>query len=164
MNRQLPLLLGLTPTDERAIESVLYDSGLVEVTGSAGSAHELAALAVRSAAEVALVSLDLQQLDARSCARLRAGGLRLVGLALEPATGARLRELGVDAIVDATVSGLAFVAALESASDPDATEQAPTRSEQPDDARDDREGSVVAVIGGGGAAGASECASSLAAL
>ncbi len=161
---RLPILLALTPDAERAVEHLVFGrEAVLEARASAADADELEREVALCEAATVLVSPDLSGLTAGHCARVRARGVRVAGLARDSRERQQLLALGVDEIVESTDSEHAFVTALrgpfdESASDvpePEVPEQF---------AQDDRSGGVVAVIGGKGAPGASECAASLAAL
>ncbi len=162
--QRLPILLALTPDAERAVEHLVFGrEAVLEARASAADADELEREVALCEAATVLVSPDLSGLTAGHCARVRARGVRVAGLARDSGERQQLLALGVDEIVEPTDSEHAFVTALrgpfdESASDvpePEVPEQF---------AQDDRSGGVVAVIGGKGAPGASECAASLAAL
>jgi Flp pilus assembly CpaE family ATPase len=95
------------------------------------------------------------------CARLRAQGVRLIGVAVDERERQALRELGLDAITDAADpdSLLAEINGHE----PRPTSATSFKSQTQAKARRGG-GSIVAVVGSKGAPGASECAASLAAL
>jgi Flp pilus assembly CpaE family ATPase len=153
------ILLGLTPLAERAVEPLLFgDGAAVELAGSAAEADELERLADGSAAVAALVSPQLSGITAGHCARVRAAGLRLIGLALDDHERDALDALGVEVVIgdDATAEELAE-AAREQRPAP-----APRTRPQPRATGDRR--ALVAVIGSKGAPGASEVAASLASL
>jgi Flp pilus assembly CpaE family ATPase len=161
---RLPLVLALTPLAERAVEEVLFGrDSLVEVVASVADAGELEREAGTSGAQSALVSPDLSGLTAAFCARVRACGIRVVGLAGDTRQRRQLQALGVDEIVEPTDSDEAFLSALRGPA-----ELVPWTDEEYGDAQDSvspaNAGSVLTVIGSKGAPGASECASSLAAL
>jgi len=161
---RLPILLALTPDAERAVEHLVFGrEAVLEARASAADADELEREVALCEAATVLVSPDLSGLTAGHCARVRARGVRVAGLAKDSRERQQLLALGVDEIVEPTDSEHAFVTALrgpfdESASDVPEPEVPEQFSE------DDRSGGVVAVIGGKGAPGASECAASLAAL
>ena len=161
---RLPILLALTPDAERAVEHLVFGrEAVLEARASAADADELEREVALCEAATVLVSPDLSGLTAGHCARVRARGVRVAGLARDSRERQQLLVLGVDEIVEPTDSEHAFVTALrgpfdESASDVPEPEVPEQFSE------DDRSGGVVAVIGGKGAPGASECAASLAAL
>jgi hypothetical protein len=161
---RLPILLALTPDAERAVEHLVFGrEAVLEARASAADADELEREVALCEAATVLVSPDLSGLTAGHCARARARGVRVAGLAKDSRERQQLLALGVDEIVEPSDSEHAFVTALrgpfhESASDVPEPEVPEQFSE------DDRSGGVVAVIGGKGAPGASECAASLAAL
>src|ERR1700754_2591273 len=98
MSNQRPgALLALTPIAERAIEALLFDDATpVALVSSVAEADELEREAAESSATVALVSPQLSGLTAGHCARSRAAGLRLVGLALDERDREALTGLGID--------------------------------------------------------------------
>lgn len=160
MNAPIRVLLGLVPTDEQAIDQLLYGNEQLLVTGAGANASELLALAHARGAELALVSPDLPGLDAGSVAGLRAGGVHTIGLALDETAASVLAGLDVDAVARPPFSVQQL---LEQARDT----AMPTHSAL--DPRIEGEAStgrsnVLAVVGGKGAPGASELALSLAAL
>jgi Flp pilus assembly CpaE family ATPase len=109
-----------------------------------------------------LLSPELSGLTAAHCARVRASGVRLVGLALDEHEREALAALSVDEMIDSTVSQDALLTAIRGTvreARPAAVTPAPVGPERRDDA-----GSILAVVGAKGAPGASECAASLAAL
>lgn len=162
MNVELRVLLGLVPPDEHAIEQLLYGSEQLLVSGAGSNASELLALAHARAAEVALVSPDLPGLDAGSVARLRATGVRTIGLALDEAAANVLASLDVDAVVRPPSSLQQMrEGARDDATPPQSASAAGERVESGGGAG---RSNVLAVIGGKGAPGASELALSLAAL
>jgi len=156
-------LLALTPIAERAIESLLFDDQTpVVLVSSVAEADELEREAAESSATTALVSPQLSGLTAGHCARSRAAGLRLVGLALDERDREALHALGIDHILMSDVSSEELADALQD-NRPAAPGPRPTgvAAQVADHHRSD---AVLAVIGSKGAPGASECAASLAAL
>lgn len=161
---RLPVILALTPVAERAIEHVIFGrDAVLEPRGSVAEADELEREVIVAEAATVLLSPDLAGLTAAHCARVRACGVRIAGLARDSRERQHLLALGVDEVVEPGASEEAFLAALggpaaegaEAASVPMAsTLQAENRGG----------GSVLAVIGSKGTPGASECAASLAAL
>jgi Flp pilus assembly CpaE family ATPase len=161
------VLLALTPAAEKAIEHLLFDgrASLTLVASALGGA-ELERLADEHEPDVGLLSADLPGLSAARCARLRARGVRLVGLAPDEAAGSALDSFGVDAIVGADIDRerlLAVLSGSESGVLPAPTERTPPADGFGRTHGGDR-GSILAVLGSRGAPGASECAASLAAL
>jgi hypothetical protein len=161
---RLPILLALTPDAERAVEHLVFGrEAVLEARASAADADELEREVALCEAATVLVSPDLSGLTAGHCARVRARGVRVAGLARDSRERQQLLALGVDEIVEPTDSEHAFVAALRGPFDEPASDV--PEPEVPEQfSEDDRSGDVVAVIGGKGAPGASECAASLAAL
>jgi Flp pilus assembly CpaE family ATPase len=152
-------VLALTPVAERAIEPLLFGpQAVVEPRASVGEADELEHQ-VGPHIEALLLSPDLSGLTAAHCARARARGAQIVGIALDDHDRQALAALAVDEAVDATADADALRRALRSTPMIVTREPAPA---SPDP--EQRDGSVVAVIGSKGAPGASECAASLAAL
>jgi Flp pilus assembly CpaE family ATPase len=164
---RVPVVLALTPVAERGIEHLLFGrDAAVEPRASAGEADELEHAVPLAAATAVLVSPDLSGLTAAHCARVRACGLNVVGLARDSRERQELIALGVDDVVEPGDSEEAFLAALRGRGGEDAA--ASPRSEPADVGAalpaDDLSGNLLAVIGSKGAPGASECAASLAAL
>jgi hypothetical protein len=172
------VIVALTPIAEDAIEDALFAaSSPLKICASLAEADELEAHALDSGAVAVLLSPDLPGLSAGHCARLRALGLRLIGVALDQSAERELNRLGVDAIVAPGASHQVLSAALDDHQAAGADigsgaglERSPReaagwrspervgRWEAPEAGR----GSVLAVVGGKGAPGASECAASLA--
>jgi Flp pilus assembly CpaE family ATPase len=171
---RLPVVLALTPVAERTIEHLLFGRGAVlEPRASAAEADELEQEVLLADTGAVLLSPDLSGLTAGHCARVRAGGARLAGLARDAQERQELLALGVDEVVEPTDSEYAFLAALQGLADE--KPEAPAPSEPVVEARTQRpnadaekgdagKGSVLAVIGSKGAPGSSDCAASLAAL
>jgi Flp pilus assembly CpaE family ATPase len=166
---RLPVVLALTPVAERAVEHLLFGRGAVlEPRASASEADELEQEVLLAEAVAVLLSPDLSGLTAAHCARVRACGARITGLARDAQERQELLALGVDEVVEPTDSEQAFLAALQGQADEEAETPAPpepvveARPWRP--SADAGTGSVLAVIGSKGAPGASECAASLAAL
>jgi len=154
------VVLALTPIAERAIEPLLVGpEAAVQPLASVGEADELEH-AVGPTADAVLVSPDLSGLTSGHCARVRARGARLVGIALDDEDRRALAALAVDGTVDANTGADALREAIRPGTPERLPEPAPTLA--PD--ADSETGSVIAVLGGKGAPGASECAASLAAL
>jgi len=153
------VVLALTPVAERAIEPLLFGpEPLVEPRASVGEADELEH-EIGPDTEALLLSPDLSGLTPAHCARARARGARIVGIALDDHDRHALASLAVDETVDASADAETLRRALHG-KPPIVTAEpivlAP--SEEP------RAGSLIAVIGSKGAPGASECAASLAAV
>ena len=166
---RLPVVLALTPVAERAVEHLLFGRGAVlEPRASAAEADELEQEVLLAEAVCVLLSPDLSGLTAAHCARVRACGARITGLARDAQERQELLALGVDDVVEPTDSEQAILAALQGPAGEEAEANAPpepvveARPRPP--SADAGKGSVLAVIGGKGAPGASECAASLAAL
>jgi Flp pilus assembly CpaE family ATPase len=163
---RVPVILALTPVAERGVEHLLFGrDAVVEPRASAAEADELEHAVPLTAAAAVLASPDLSGLTAAHCARLRACGLNVVGLARDARERQELLALGVDEVVEPGDSEEAFLAALRGRA---CEEAAPARSEPADLPAalpaDEVTGNLLAVIGSKGAPGASECAASLAAL
>lgn len=158
-----PVLLALTPIAEHAIEHLLFgERAPLAPAGSASEAHEIERLARERHARTILISPGLSGLTSGHCQRLRAGGLRLVGLALDEHEQHQLQALAVDAIVTHDVSPQAL---LDQIHEREVTsEPAPPVTEREIASNGRGGGVVLAVVGSKGAPGASECAGSLAAL
>ena len=166
---RLPVVLALTPVAERAVEHLLFGRGAVlEPRASASEADELEQEVLLAEAAGVLLSPDLSGLTAAHCARVRAGGVRIAGLARDSRERQELLALGVDEVVEPTDSEQAFLAAFKGPASEDVEAPAPSEPIVEAPARhtsaDAGKGSVLAVIGSKGAPGSSECAASLAAL
>ena len=162
---RLRVLIALTPVAERAVEHLVFGrEAVLEAVASASDADELEHEVEASIAESVLVSPDLSGLTAAHCARVRAHGVRVAGLARDAHERRQLHALGVDVILEPTDSAAAFLSALRGPAEPAEVEwQEPERPLEA--SADDRDsGAVLAVIGTKGAPGASECAASLAGL
>jgi Flp pilus assembly CpaE family ATPase len=154
-------LLALTPIAERAIEPLLFgDDAPAILVSSVAEADELEREARESRAAAALISPQLSGLTGGHCARVRAAGLRLVGLALDERDREALNVLGIDQVVDADVPTGALAAALED----DRSASVQHQARRPGAPEPERMDAVLAVVGSKGAPGSSECAASLAAL
>ncbi|HET8895306.1 MAG TPA: hypothetical protein VFM96_14535 [Gaiellaceae bacterium] len=157
------VLLGLAPPDEQAIEELLYGSEQLKIIAGGASASELIGVAAAHAADAILLSHDLPALDAGTISRLRAKGLRTVGVAASDAAAAALGELDVDVVLR---HPFALDDLLDELREPiEEQAQISRNSSAGAQARErGRNGNVLAVIGSKGAPGASELALSLAAL
>ena len=152
------VVLALAPVAERAIEPLLFGAqAVVEPLASVGEADELDH-ELGPNTEAVLLSPDLSGLTPAHCVRARARGARLVGIALDEHDRQALSALAVDETVDAEAGADALRRALHEAP------TAPTAPPPAAPSSGPRAGSLIAVIGGKGAPGASECAASLAAL
>jgi hypothetical protein len=164
---RVPVVLGLTPAAEHSVEHVLFGrNAALEPMAGAADADDLERAVSEAASAAVLLSSDLTGLTSGHCARIRAAGVRLVGLAMDSWERQRLLTFGVDDVLGPEDPEEAFFAALGG---PDAEPLEATMRGDSEDlltARFDEEerGSVLAVIGSKGAPGASECAASLAAL
>lgn len=158
------VLLGLAPPDEQAIEEILYGSERLSVLAGGASASELIGLAAVHAVDAVLLSHDLPGLDASCVSRLRAKGLRTVGVAVSDAGAAVLGEYDVDAVARPPLSLADLHEHLRERVD----EQTHTRTDGSSSSRaresGRRRGNVLAVVGSKGAPGASELAASFAAV
>ena len=157
------VLLGLAPPDEQAIEELLYGSEQLTTIAAGASASELLGLASAHAADAVLLSHDLPTLDAGTVARLRAKGLRSVGVAAGDAAAAALGELDVDVVLRLP---FALADLLDELREPvEERAQMSRNGSAVAHARErGRSGNVLAVIGSKGAPGASELALSVAGL
>lgn len=162
MSDRLKIILALTPIAERQIEPLLFgEEALLEPLASAGEADELERLSHDQDACAVLLSPGLSGITAGHVQRVRAGGLRVVGVALDEREQQALAALAVDHIVEADSAPQALLAQIhaEPARPPVVT--LPARRER---AGEDGQGTVLAVVGSKGAPGASECAAGLAAI
>ena len=111
--QRLPILLALTPDAERAVEHLVFGrEAVLEARASAAEADELEREVALCEGATVLVSPDLSGLTAGHCARVRARGVRVAGLAKDSRERQQLLALGVDEIVEPTDSEHAFVMAL----------------------------------------------------
>ena len=103
--QRLPILLALTPDAERAVEHLVFGrEAVLEARASAAEADELEREVALCEAATVLVSPDLSGLTAGHCARVRARGVRVAGLARDSRERQQLLALGVDEIVAPTDS------------------------------------------------------------
>jgi hypothetical protein len=164
---RLPVVLALTPVAERAVEHFLFGrDAVLEPRGSAAEADELEREVLAAEAPTVLISPDLSGLTAAHCARVRAGGVRVAGLARDSRERQQLLALGVDEVVEPDASDERFLAAVRGPADEEAESPAvvePAELRRTFAAEEGR-GSVVAVTGSKGTPGASEFAASLAAM
>jgi Flp pilus assembly CpaE family ATPase len=163
----MPVVLALTPDAERAVEHVVFGrDAVLEPRGSVAEADQLEREVMVAEAATVLLSPDLSGLTAAHCARVRARGVRVAGLARDSRERQQLLALGVDEVVEPGDSEEAFLAALGGAVAEEADRRTfPVGSALPAAPSEDYgRGTVLAVIGSKGAPGASECAASLAAL
>lgn len=163
---RLPVALGLTPLAERSVEHALFGrDAVLEPRSSAADADDLERAVPGADIQAVLLSSDLAGLTSGHCARIRARGVRVVGLAQDSWERQRLLTFGVDDVVASSDPEEALVAALRGPVAIESSASEPTDSERPATAfREDGTDSVLAVIGSKGAPGASECAASLGAL
>ena len=162
------VVLALSPLTEREVEPLLFDPSNppLDLLASVVEADELArAVQEQQRVDAVLLSPELSGLTPAHCERVRATGIRLVGLALDQRERELLDTLEVDTSLDSTVSREELLSAIRG--DTTAGESRPVAAPPVTPAaerREDRRGSVLAVIGAKGAPGSSECAASLAAL
>jgi Flp pilus assembly CpaE family ATPase len=163
-----PVLLALSPVVEQSVAPLLFgEQAAVRV---AASLVELAALERTlqdsgADAVALLVSADLSGFTPGPLSRARSYGLRVVGIARDEDDAALLRELPLDAVLTAPIDGPRLQAAVHAsagstnngAAIATAAPTSLTRGSK-------RRGTVLAVVGSRGSPGASELASSLAAL
>lgn len=163
--RRPRVILALPPAIEQPLEPLLFGpEAPLRLVASIAEADELERQ-LDAGHQAVLVSPRLPGLSAGHCLRARAAGLRLVGVALDDQDAEELHALGVDATLDTETTAAQLLAAI--VGDPVAPSEAgpPLEGERSGTAdRDERAGTIVAVVGGGAGAGASELAGSLAAL
>jgi hypothetical protein len=156
------VILALTPPTERAIEELLFgQEAPLAPAASVAEADELERM-LDAGHTAVLLSPELAGLTPGHCARARAAGLRLVGIALDERDQQLLSMLGADAVVPAGCTAADLHAAIVGVS-VDRPSPAQVSEATRQEARGDG-GALVAVVGSKGAPGASECAVSLAAL
>jgi Flp pilus assembly CpaE family ATPase len=154
------VILALTPLAERAIEPLLFGGrATLAVAEHVSEADELARLAHQTPTRTVLLSPGLSGITTSCCERLRAAGLRLVGLALDEHDEHALKELSVETIVSHEAEPEELLGKLRD--QPDTPARVPIARPQE---RGVESGVVVAVVGCKGAPGSSECAASLATL
>ncbi len=85
MTARPSVILALTPLAEREVESLLFDASDAPLTlvSSVAEADDLQRAVEQEAPDAVLLSPELSGLTAGHCARVRASGARLVGLALD---------------------------------------------------------------------------------
>ncbi len=166
--KRLPIVLAVTPIAECAVEHLVFGrAAAVEPRASVADADELEREVEVVEGVTVLLSPDLSGLTSAHCARVRAGGARIAGLAVDSQQRQQLLALGVDDVVDPDASVEAFLAALRGQGDKDEEWTAAAAAEPLNRVVAPGGGgnsSVLAVIGCKGAPGSSECAASLAAL
>jgi MinD-like ATPase involved in chromosome partitioning or flagellar assembly len=164
MSTQLSVILALTPIAEREFEPLLFDSigSPLTILSSTVEGDELQRAVELEKPDAVLLSPDLSGLSTSTCERVRAKGVQLVGLALDERQQESLRALGVETTIGVSASRDDLLSAIRAESNAIAAEPAPTPAEHP--TRREGSGSILAVVGGKGAPGASEFAASLAAL
>lgn len=162
------MLLALSPAAEHAVERLLFaEPAPLGLVASALGAAELERLAVEHEPDAILLSPDLPGLSAACCARLRSDGCFLVGLSLDESSASALAAFGVDTVLGPEIDRERLRTAITGGiSGPPPGDATDVRSESGPIARryGAAEGTTLAVVGGRGAPGASECAASLAAL
>ena len=110
---RMPVVLALTPDAERAVEHVVFGrDAVLEPRGSVAEADQLEREVMVAEAATVLLSPDLSGLTAAHCARVRARGVRVAGLARDSRERQQLLALGVDEVVEPGDSEEAFLAAL----------------------------------------------------
>lgn len=169
------VVLALTPIAERQVEPLIFDADPpLDLLASVMVADELAREASERRPDAVLVSPELSGLTQAHCERVRSAGVRLIGLALDQHDRDALGALGVDAIIEHTVSRDELLAAIgPRPSEPAAGLRAGTTSTAPPSPpapapvqreHSEQRGSLVAVLAVRGTPGASELAASLSAL
>lgn len=167
MSERPRVLLALSPSAEQAVERMLFaEQAPLSLVASALEAAELERLAAEHEPDAVFLSPDLPGLSAACCTRLRSEGRLLVGLALDDPAASALAAFGVDTIVGPEIDRERLRTAITGGFSGGAPPGTEVRSESDPLARrsGDPEGTILAVVGGKGAPGASECAASLAAL
>jgi hypothetical protein len=166
MSDRPTVLLALSPLVEQDIAPLLFgDQPAVTV---AASLVELAALERTLAAtdtrpEALLVSADLPDLTPGLLSHARTHGLRLIGIATDDHDATLLRDLPLDTTLTTPLDPHALHTAIRPATLITNSDRAP-EGRLPRKRTRERDGAVLAVLGGRGAPGASELACSLAAL
>lgn len=158
---------ALSPLCEREIEGLLFDKDApFELASRVLEADELLrAVHEEQGVEAVLLSPELSGLTAAHCARVRATGARLVGVALDQHERELLDTLEVDTSIDSTVGREELLNAIsgQTTTTTEGSRPAPAPAPVGPEHRK-KQGTIVAVIGAKGAPGSSECAVSLAGL
>jgi MinD-like ATPase involved in chromosome partitioning or flagellar assembly len=162
------LLLALTPLAERTVEDILFDRDEAAiVVGSASDAGELLSLVERCEADAILLSAELSGISEAHCLRLRASGLRVLGLALDDRGAETLLGLGVDDVVRPPLAADDLARVLGGAAGEPSIGDSARRAvavEASHESVSRGRGNMIAVVGSLGSPGSSECAASLAAV
>jgi hypothetical protein len=164
---RVPVVLGLTPAAERSVEHILFGrDAVLEPQAGAADADEVERAVSEARTPAVLLSCDLAGLTPGHCARIRAAGVRVVGLAKDSWERQRLLAMGVDDVREPDDPDDAFLSALLGSSAEEIDMSTCSTSDELLTARhhEEERGSVLAVIGSKGTPGASECAASLAYL
>jgi hypothetical protein len=155
------IVLALSPIAERQVEPLLFgEEALLEPVASASEADELERLSREHDASAVLLSPSLSGVTQGHVERVRASGLRVIGVALDEREEHALTALAVDRVIAADAAPEELLTLIHAEPRPTAAKPPPRRER----ANEDGAGTVLAVIGSKGAPGASECAASLAAL
>lgn len=156
---------ALSPLCEREIEGLLFDNDApLELASRVLEADELLrTVGEEQGVEAVLLSPELSGLSAAHCARVRATGARLIGVALDQHERELLDTLEVDASIDSTITGEELLNAVRTQATTTESSR-PTPAPAPVGERREKQGTIVAVIGAKGAPGSSECAVSVAGL
>lgn len=156
------VVLALSPIAERQIEPLLFgEQALLEPVASASEADELERLSCEQDARAVLLSPGLSGLTTGHVERVRATGLRVIGVALDEREQHALAAFSVDHVVAADSAPDAFLSVIHAKPGRPAAVLPVVRRKQ---AREDGQGTMLAVVGSKGAPGASECAASLGAI
>lgn len=168
MSARPRVVLALSPLCEREIEGVIFDAQTpVEPVANTVEADELLrTVQQQMQVEAVLLSPELSGLTPGHCERLRAAGARLIGVALDQRERELLSTLEVDTTIQATVTQQELLKAVQGqpSTDAPAAPVSPPRLVAETQRAKQGKGTIVAVIGGKGAPGSSECAVSLAGL
>lgn len=165
MSTRARVVLALSPLCEREMQGLLFDRDApVELASRVLEADEL----LRSVQEeqdvqAVLLSPELSGLTAAHCARVRASGARLVGVALDQHERELLDTLEVDTSIDSAVTREELLNAIRGQGATAIGVSRPAPAPVGGGHRQ-KQGTIVAVIGAKGAPGSSECAVSLAGL
>lgn len=157
---------ALSPLCEREIEGLLFDNDApLELASRVLEADELLrTVQEEQGVEAVLLSPELSGLSAAHCARVRATGARLVGVALDQHERELLDTLEVDTSIDSAVGREELLSAVRGqATATEVIRPTPAPAPVAGEHRQ-KQGTIVAVIGAKGAPGSSECAVSLAGL
>jgi hypothetical protein len=164
MSSRPRVVLALSPLCEREMEGLLFDrEAPIELASRVLEADELLrTVQEEQDVQAVLLSPELSGLSAAHCARVRATGARLVGVALDQHERELLDTLEVDTSIDSTVGREELLNAISSqTTTTEGSRPAPVPAPVGPEHRE-KQGTTVAVIGAKGAPGSRSCRAPLA--